>query len=207
MSYSPQVGKEHYRGGSYSFQDRWNSYWHQLDLVRALHPSTVLEVGVGEGVVARELRARRIEVTTLDIAQDLQPDVLGSVTMIPLPDDTYDVVLAAEVLEHIQFEDVPQALREIARVSRSCVVIGLPHPGYVFSIIFKVPLLPRIEFFIQIPFFWKHHQFNGEHYWELGKRGFPVRRFVRVAHNVGLKLVSCQKFADDPGHRFFVFEK
>lgn len=204
-NYTPQVSKDHYRGSAYRFQERWNSYWHQLALVRATHPSSVLEIGVGEGLVARELNLGGIAVTTLDIAEDLHPDVVGSVTQIPLPDNSVDVSLAAEVLEHIQFEDVPSALKELARVSRRHVLIGLPHPGYVFSCTFKLPLFSTQSFLLQIPFFWKEHIFNGEHYWELGKREYPVSRFIKLAHSSGLVLEKMHKFEDDPAHRFFVF--
>jgi SAM-dependent methyltransferase len=203
--YTPQVSRDHYTGGAYRFQDRWNSYWHQLLLVRTQKPKTVLEVGVGEGVVARELRNGGISVTTLDIAEDLQPDVIGSVTDIPCADASFDMVLAAEILEHISFDDVPKALQELRRIATSHVLISLPHPGYVFSLVTKLPLLPQISFLFQIPFFWKDHVFNGEHYWELGKRGYPVSRFVAEAKAAGLTLVKMHSYADDPGHRFFVF--
>lgn len=204
--YQPQVGKEHYRRRAYQSQDRWNSYWHQLALVRAGDPRSVLEIGAGEGVVTRELRERGITVTTLDIAADLHPDVVGSVTAMPVPDKSFDIVLAAEILEHIRFGDVSQAFREIARVARKGAVISIPHPGYVFSIVFKVPLLPRIEFLWKLPFFWSAHRFNGEHYWELGKRGFSKAAFLYMARAAGLRLVGSYSYADDPAHRFFLFD-
>lgn len=176
-----------------------------MEFVRAAKPETLLEVGVGEGVVARELRAMGIAVTTVDIAEDLCPDVLGSVTELPFEDASFDAVLAAEILEHIRFEDVSIALKEIARVARTHAIISLPHPGYVFSVDYKLPLLPRIQLFSQIPFFWKTHTFNGEHYWELGKKGYPIQRFLDAAHDAGLHLKTFGKFGDDPAHRFFLF--
>ncbi len=205
MTYQKQVDKSHYEGKAYRSGERWISYWYQLAMVRRAKPETVLEVGVGEGIVARELRNTNVAVTTIDIAEDLQPDVVGSIVALPFLDNAYDVVLAAEILEHITFEDVPQALREIARVARTHAVIAVPHPGWVFSIIYKLPLLPRISLMAQIPFFWKEHVFNGEHYWELGKKGYSTAKFVSLAHEAGLQLVSYEKYADDPGHRFFLF--
>lgn len=205
MNYSKQVGKDHYSGISYRSKDRWFSYWHQIGMVRKIAPEQMLEIGVGDGVVARELAHDGIKVTTLDIAAELNPDVVGSVTELPFGDNSFDTVLAAEILEHIRFEDVPRALSEIARVARTHIIITLPHPGYVFSFTYKIPLFPRFEFLIQIPFFWKRHIFNGEHYWELGKRGYPLRRFLQYARDAGLNLVECEKYADDPAHRFFLF--
>lgn len=204
--YAPQVDKSHY-GRSYRSKDRWLSYFYQLSLVRSCAPATVLEIGPGEGVVTDNLRKDGVYVVTCDIAEDLHPDVIGSITALPCKDGQFELALAAEVLEHIRFEDVPQALRELGRVSARHVVISLPHPGWVFSLSCKLPLLPRLDFFFQIPFFWQQHVFNGEHYWELGKKGYPVRRFVEAARAAGLKLVKTQKHIDDPVHRLFVFNK
>ena len=204
MNYAPQVDKTHYEGRAYRSLERWSSYWHQLAFVRANAPKTVLEVGVGEGVVATTLRGSGVTVTTVDVAADLNPDVIASITKLPFGDHSFDTVLAAEVLEHISFEDVPTALRELARVGK-WVVISLPHPGYVFSFVCKLPMLPTIEIFFQIPFLWQHHTFNGEHYWELGKRGYSVRRFITVARDAGLHLDRYARYADDPGHRYFIF--
>ncbi len=204
--YTPQVDKSHY-GRSYRSRDRWLSYYHQLSLVRSCAPASVLEVGPGEGVVTENLRRDGARVVTCDIAEDLHPDVVGSVTALPFADGEFELALAAEVLEHIQWQDVPQALRELRRVSAKHVVISLPHPGWVFSVSFKLPLLPYLNPFFQVPFFWKTHVFNGEHYWELGKKGYPLKRFVEAAHNAGLELVSTRKYTDDPVHRLFLFKK
>ena len=203
----PQVEKSHYTGAAYRNSERWMSYWHQLALVEQVGARNVLEVGIGSGILAREMRARGISTETLDIAEDLSPDIVGSVLAIPKENESVDATLAFEVLEHLPFEECEKALRELARVSRRYVLVSLPHPGWVFSVIIKVPLLPRFELFFQIPFFFKEHTFNGEHYWELGKKGYSIRRFKDAAFSAGLILVSLEKHADDPAHRFFVFKK
>lgn len=205
-NYAPQVSKSHY-GASYRSKDRWLSYFYQLSMVRSCAPASVLEVGPGEGIVNENLRHDGVRVVTCDIAEDLHPDVVGSVTALPFADGEFELALAAEILEHIRFEDVPQALRELRRVSSNHVVVSLPHPGWVFSLSFKLPLLPHLNLFFQIPFFWQTHIFNGEHYWELGKKGYPVSRFVAVAKSAGLELVRTEKHIDDPVHRLFAFKK
>lgn len=203
--YSSQVDVSHYTKDSYRGKDRWLSYWYQLALVRQTASNSVLEIGLGEGVVTGHLRKEGVAVTTCDIDARLHPDVVGSITALPFPDRSFDTVLAVEVLEHIRFEDVPQALGEIRRVARRHAVIGLPHAGYTFAFEFKLPLLPRTQILFKIPFFWKTHVFNGEHYWELGKKGYSVRCFLATAKRAGFTLVAKQKFPDDPAHRYFFF--
>lgn len=204
-NYAPQVDKSHY-GAKYRSKDRWLSYFYQLKLVRELSPLSLLEIGPGEGVVTDVLRKDGVAVTTIDIAPDLNPDVVGSVIQLPFKDKEFDLALACEILEHIKFEDVPQALRELVRVSRAHVVISLPHPGQVlFSGVFKLPFMSWRGVRLQVPFFWKTHRFNGEHYWELGKKGFSESDFLLATQQAGLTLKCSIKYADDPVHRFFVF--
>ncbi len=108
-------------------------------LERALpttRPARILEVGAGEGeVVGRVIQARWPDVPTavLDLPdpervtqwreRDL-PGVFGSATQLPLPDRSVDLVLAIEVLEHV--DDPSTALAEIARVANGNVVLSVP---------------------------------------------------------------------------------
>jgi ubiquinone/menaquinone biosynthesis C-methylase UbiE len=105
------------------------------DLVAGFAPSAVLEVGTGEGVIAQRLAARwpAAQVVGLDLPdEDLAAgwsgrDVAGlyaDVAALPFPDDTFDLVLAIEVLEHVPDPDA--ALRELRRVSRTAVVASVP---------------------------------------------------------------------------------
>ena len=89
------------------------SFAHQIQSVLDTKAKSVLEVGCGIGYVTNNLRAIGIEVKTLDLQPELQPDVLGSVTDIPLPDDSVDMVVCCQVLEHLPFEEFAKALQQL----------------------------------------------------------------------------------------------
>lgn len=207
MPYSPQVPKEHYFTRSYFNKERWISYWYQMEMAFKCSPRSLLEIGPGDRTVSETLRKRGISVTTADIAEDLSPEVRASITKLPFGDRYFDAVLAAEVLEHIRFEDIPRALQEIYRVTKGFAFIGLPHAGAVFSFGLKLPFLRRFEFIWKLSFFWKRHQFQGEHYWELGKRGFAVSRIKKLFKAQGFAIREARLYADDPAHYFFILEK
>ena len=183
------------------------SYWHQLRMVVDCGPRRVLEIGPGNKTVTEALKKQGIEVVTADIAADLNPDVVASVTSLPFPDASFDCVLAAEVLEHLSFSDVSKALSEVHRVSKQYAMISLPHAGYVFSFGFKIPLFRRRDFLIKLPFFWKAHRFNGEHYWELGKRGYSISKVKHAFQDAGFFVESSHRYSDDPAHVFFSLRK
>ena len=104
-------------------------------IVVTSQPSAVLEVGVGEGMIAERLAARWPAARVVGL--DLPDDDLGSewhgrgfaplyadVGELPFPDRSFDLVLAIEVLEHVGDPDA--ALRELRRVARDLVVVSVP---------------------------------------------------------------------------------
>jgi hypothetical protein len=182
---SPQIDKAGYQFERYGFEERFISYYWQLREVTRLHPRTVLEVGVGDAVFGNFLKTNTaIEYKSLDIAEDLKPDVVGSVTDIPAQNDSVDVACAFEVLEHLPFEKFDTAVGELARVARGYVVISLPHFGPVIAFSLKLPFLPLLRFSFKIPFY-KKHTFNGQHYWEIGKQGYPVSKIRNTLSKYG----------------------
>ena len=170
-----------------------------------LGPESVLEVGHGDGVLGHYLRENvHIEYKSLDIAEDLAPDILGSVEDIPLPDDSFDIVCAFEVLEHMPFEQFARNVSEMKRVARKYVVISVPHFGPMLRLAFKVPFFPYIDLSYKIPFPRKH-VFNGQHYWEVGKRGYPTKRVTSELKKFGT-LVKHFVPNDAPYHHFFILD-
>src|SRR5438132_14428067 len=97
-----QVPKEHYRFESYTDFDRWASYYFQIREILALRPESMLEVGTGDGFLGRFIKsATGIAYHSLDIASDLEPEIVGSVAAIPLRDGAVDVGGGFEVLGHL----------------------------------------------------------------------------------------------------------
>ena len=98
-------------------------------------PATVLEVGVGEGDVSERVRERWPDATV--VGADLPDDELAAswrqrgmtglfadIARLPFPAETFDLVLAIEVLEHVPDPDA--ALAELARLARGHLVLSVP---------------------------------------------------------------------------------
>ena len=73
----------------YDSKERFISYWHQLNEIFKLKPSNVLEIGIGYGLTSAYLKNSGINVVTLDIKKEFNPDVPGSVLKIPFPNDFF----------------------------------------------------------------------------------------------------------------------
>lgn len=198
-----QKDKTHYNFNRYSYVGRFASYYYQLHETFALEPESVLEIGVGDKLFGSYLRKNtKIAYASLDVAEDLQPDIVGSVLNIPREDNSYDVVCCFEVLEHLPYKDVPKALSELNRVASKGVVISVPHFGPRTQFFLKLPFLPEIKCAIKIP--WpQNHTFDGEHYWELGKRGYRARAFRRLLERHGTITHDFIPF-ENQYHHFYV---
>ena len=82
---------------------------------------TALDVATGGGHVAGRLREAGLEVVSCDPAPGMQPDVLCTAEDLPFADDSFDVVTCRVAPHH--FVDVQTAVSEMARVSRSRVLV------------------------------------------------------------------------------------
>lgn len=205
-----QVEKEHYSFSKYMSKRRWCSTWHQLDEVLSLKPERVLEIGPGSGIFKAVASTFGLEVETLDIAEDLNPDIIASATDMPLANKSYDVVCSFQMLEHIPFDMSIGALKEMARVSSGHIVISLPDAEVRWPYNFHVPRLGTKTLMVKKPLSKiKVHEFDGEHYWEINKKGYElgfVQESIEAAVK-GFELKRTYRVPENPYHRFFVFSR
>ena len=208
MKHTPQVDPTHYAGSQYESKERLVSYWHQIDEIRKVEPTSLLEIGIGSGFLSRYLREQGLSVTTMDFDERLNPDVVGSVQEIPFEENAFDVVACFEVLEHIPYEDVPRALEELFRVTARHAIISVPDSRTIYRIDAVLPLFGHIRFSIPKPVVRPgRHEFDGEHYWEVNKAGYELRQVIAEMQAAGFVLRETYRIFEFPYHRFFVLEK
>jgi len=102
------------------------------DLTRILPKgrANVLDIGARDGHFSRILTGHFASVTALDLEIPAWRhagvvNVAGDATKLDFPDNSFDCIFCAEVLEHIP--EVEKACREIVRVARHEIVIGVPY--------------------------------------------------------------------------------
>lgn len=201
-----QVNKDHYDFNKYCYPERWASYYMQIKELLELSPRDVLEIGGGDRFLKSYLQAHTdIKHKFLDVAEDLNPDIVGSITSMPLKDSSYDAVCAFEVLEHLPFLDFEKGLSEMGRVSNKFVLISLPHFGPPIKFLFKIPFLPEIKFALKLPFPLRH-KFNGQHYWEIGKFGYSQEKIRNAIERNFIILKDFIPF-DSQYHHFYILKK
>lgn len=198
----------HYDPLVYLAPQRMASIAYQYTLMAKHFPgSRILEVGVGAGLTTTLLRKIGHEVATLDVDPELKPDLLGSVTEIPSAADGFDTVLCSQVLEHIPWDSVGMALREIARVAKVGAVISVPtnQPTWLFMKYDsksygtrRIRLGSRIRKPMRVR--------NGEHHWEL-EANVRTKSFRSLIVESGFEIENEIQPVENMFHHFLVIRK
>ena len=98
---------------------------------------TILDVGCGEGFTLAKIQERGIgttyegieyDATALDLGKKMHPQMIlkqGDIYHLPYADNSFDMVLCTEVLEHLEYPE--KAIKELQRVTRKYCVISVPN--------------------------------------------------------------------------------
>jgi ubiquinone/menaquinone biosynthesis C-methylase UbiE len=143
-----------------------------MNLLNRLHFKSLLDVGGAEGYMCglvKHLFGAHVRSCDLSAeagrrARDLfgiQADAVDSVQL-PYKDNSFDVVLCSEVLEHVpQYESV---LNELLRIARTAVVLTVPNdPPHVIEKNIRMQI-PHAHL----------HRFSHTHFDHLSKQGYHV---------------------------------
>ena len=217
--YDVQVDKSIYYSRKYFTPERFATYYAQIKAVNSNSPKNVLEIGVGDKTVSNYLSGLGIQTTTFDFDENLNPDVVGDLREgLPFDDNTFDSVCAFEVLEHMPYDIFQKNLRELLRVSNNQVIISIPYTCISFEFMFKFRTTlfhslrrkfnKQIYVPVKIPAFTKDIDINdnGQHYWELGSRGYSKRR-VRNDIQKECEILREYHCYQSPAHYFYELRK
>jgi SAM-dependent methyltransferase len=118
----------------------WNFFRNLVSLISAKKVDSILDVGCGEGFTLNRLKQEGIgkklegieySDTAIKIGKKIYPNIKikkGSIYNLPYADNSFDLVLCTEVLEHL--EDPAKGLKELARVSKRYLVISVPNEPF-----------------------------------------------------------------------------
>ncbi len=123
----------------------WNFFRNLANLISKQQAvDSILDVGCGEGFTLNRLREKGIgkklegveySEAAIELGKKTYPEIKisqGSIYDLPYKDNSFDLVLCTEVLEHL--EEPEKALRELVRVSKKYLAISVPNePFFMFA--------------------------------------------------------------------------
>lgn len=193
---------------NYLYQGRWISYWYQIKEVVFSNTRSVLEIGPGNKIVSNALKEMGIEVMTMDIDSETNPDFIDNIlNPKTIKENSFDAVLCCQVLEHLPYSDFLPALRNVYKITRKNVIISLPYTSKgTFRFKIYIPFCGKkfIKLFTLFP---RKHIFNGQHYWEIGKKGYSLSKILNDIKKAGLQIKRHYPIFENPYHYMIVCEK
>jgi len=200
---NPYLSKE------YNHKARWYSYYHQYQNIFNHNPKSVLEIGVGSGITTKILKDNDIKVITLDNDPETHPDILGDILHLPFGNNSFDIAVAFEILEHLPFSSFLTALKELRRVAKDYVIISVPdHAKSLLRITLKIPFLKEKQMYIRIPAI-DNKKFWGPcgHYWEMGNIDYPYHKIAGEIKKSKLTIEESYIPNECGGTRYFILKK
>lgn len=179
----------------YYSEKRIVQQWMQVHLLADLPIRRVLEVGPYLGLATAMLDNAGYDVTTLDLFQPpfrrpqrphIEANLIG---MSPETIEGFDAILCCETLEHLPWEEACRVLATFHASGARFLVLSVPYEGAQFyHHIYLNPFMlrhrmasrktNRFRRFKPDPDPWGHK-------WELGFRGYSVKRWERAIRDAG----------------------
>jgi SAM-dependent methyltransferase len=197
------IPADHYQKPSYDTKERFVSYWQQTQLLQSVRNGTILNVGSGNGFLRNYMSLRDCHLVDLDIDRKLAPHVCGDVLRLPFREAAFDAVSCFQVLEHLEFNVLAAALREIKRVSKGLAFISLPDVGLHFRASAHLERVIDFSFMLPLHLFKSRLRNHPEHMWEINRKGYPLQKILKEMSSAGWSIAETFRLIENPYHRFF----
>lgn len=191
----------------YISEKRFSSYYHQIAEIIRLDVNSILEIGIGNGAVSCLLRQFGYDVTTMDNWESLGADIKASLPDIPVENESFDVVVAFQVLEHIAYEDFARSIRQMHRVSKKYVLVSIPNAKAMIAGTLYVPRLANWHFALPLPFVRPSKKLSKYHKWEINKPGYPLERILDEYKQADFEIINHFRLPKFQYHHMFVLKK
>lgn len=95
----------------------------------------ILDAGCGEGVLVEKYRLQGKDITGLDLNVSNEFVNKGDILDMPFADESFDIVLFLDVIEHLNILDHPTSLAELKRVLKKSgkLIISIPNLAHKAS--------------------------------------------------------------------------
>ncbi len=217
-----QVDRNHY-GWEYLSRGRFLLWQKVIDILSDKPFNNVLELGVGPGVIAKIMNSLGKKIVTCDFDIHLNPDVLADIRALPFKKESFDLIIALQILEHIPYEDFVKVLKNLNKISKNFVLFSVPYNQHHFEFYLNFKIMKYLFFkgkinnFLQRIFpvhvymgisrFRTDFSFDGEHYWEIGYKNFGISKIRNDIRNSGFLIMQEQRVELAPYYYIFLLQK
>jgi len=177
----------------------WTRYYFLIKDSILFDRNNILEIGGGSGLVRNCLEPLVSNYTTLDINDKLSPEIIADVCEnVPKLQDKFDCIIAADILEHIPFNTVEPAVKNLySYLERGgYALITIPHrrSNFMYMTPHNIPKFYSVPTgFLSLGGFYRRFikrkiWIDPCHRWEIGDGNIKVKDVNKVFLDCGFKI-------------------
>lgn len=122
----------------------WSRVLETIKMIPA-EVKSVIDVGCGDGLLTNQLLDQYEKVLGVDVSNEALKHVkaekiVAGMDLLPLPDQSFDLGICAEVIEHLPNPIFKESLLELQRVSKKYILITVPNDEFLRDRFVKCPL-------------------------------------------------------------------
>ena len=175
----------------------WHRFFALTKAILDIKPKSMLEIGEGSAVLRRIIEPMVDKYETMDINEKLKPTYLNDVRILNQGlTEKFECVIAADILEHIPFEDLGKAFKNLPSYLKSGgqALITIPHRSHYFfwmtSLdhklhLWRYPTLKKLLF--------GKSSIDPNHCWEIGDGKHGVKDVEEIMKRAGFSIEKRQK--------------
>lgn len=182
----------------------WYRYFFIFRALIAHQSKRVIEIGPGEGTLKKLFAPYAERYDTIDVNPRLSPTYVSDVRdKISGIDSAYTCVIAADILEHIPFHDLPRALKNIHSYLEKdgVALITIPHRAshFLFMTPTNIPHAFRIPTgFLSFGSFYRRFikrkiWIDPDHEWEIGDGHHTTNDVAEMMKSAGFTIEKIEK--------------
>ena len=105
---------------------------------------SILDVGCGDGAFVNNLpeyyRVMAVDRCRTAMQYVAKPKFYASIEYLPFKNNSFDLVVCAEVIEHLPYDVYKKGLTELQRVARKYIIISVPNSENILAGFVKCPI-------------------------------------------------------------------
>jgi ubiquinone/menaquinone biosynthesis C-methylase UbiE len=116
-------GEKNWEEADGAFKSKWEKYGHSnegkgyINNILKIKPESVLDIGCGHNEMVRDLRSHGLTATGVDCSCP-SADVIASAHDLPFDDNSFDLIISFDCMEHVPEEEVEKCFSEFARTGK-----------------------------------------------------------------------------------------
>jgi len=174
----------------------WYRFFFIIKEIVMFKPKNVLEIGEGSGIVRRAVEPIVNNYETMDVNKNLKPAYLNDIrNFLPQLKEKFACVVAADVLEHLPFENLETALKNINAYLKigGRALITIPHRSHYLLWMTSLRHKPRILRMPTLKRLIGKTWIDPDHQWEIGDGKHKIKDVERTMKKVGFNVEKLQK--------------